>query len=239
MALYFFLSMSGDLAAATDSRAMLKFNLLEKLENPEKVVESVQEFSDLDNLKLLQIKSINRLKNNVQPARYPVLCESCHSKVQINGNSYLPILQGQNQEYLFSKILMFKNNARSFHPYPGFLQALTLNEMMEISLFYANQSSNLKYAVRASAFLIKSDSSNSLNLNLCVECHGVDGNGSAMIPSISGQNENYLGFRIREISGQGSRIHVSHDAPVNCQIPDVNIRQSKQLARQLSTNLDK
>jgi len=165
-------------------------------------------------------------------------CESCHSYQMYTGNGYIPILQGQNLEYLFSKLLMFKNNRRSHHPLGRYLDSLSSQDLMDISYFYAQQLSDLKRDLVSANLSVQTDPVGVASIDECAECHGVSGNGGQLIPAISGQNKNYLSYRIREIADEHSRVHFSSDAPVSCKIKDVNVRQSRQLSSLLSVVVD-
>lgn len=189
-----------------------------------------------------KLKKRSAVKQTVTPALRAKLniCDRCHDAPLHSENSYLPILQGQQVEYLFAKVLSFKANKRSFHPLRPETQALNVEEIMDISLYYANQSSSLQ----KSLILARFDSQQSVKgeevsvLKGCFDCHGSSGNGNHRIPAISGQNENYLGYRIREIASNSSQIHLRSVANVSCNVPDVDLLQSKQLARQLAMVLE-
>ncbi len=49
------------------------------------------------------------------------MCDSCHATALHQGNDYLPVLQGQNREYLYLKIKSFAEDSRSRHPFPAAL----------------------------------------------------------------------------------------------------------------------
>ncbi len=177
------------------------------------------------------------LWNKVRP------CEGCHAFNKYAGNSYLPILQGQNQQYLFSKLLMFKSDRRSRHPLSRYLELLSVADLMDISHFYAEQRSDLKRTlVLATVKRVDkydmTDRRQSALIRDCMECHGIEGNGGRLIPAISGQNRGYLSYRIREIADDRSIVHPGSDVPVSCKIKNVTVRQSRQLANLLAIVVD-
>lgn len=196
-----------------------------------------QDLPDL--LRQLQLKANNELKAEVNPPAIASLCDSCHSRQQQQGNSYLPILQGQNQEYLFGKILLFKSNRQSRHPFPMYSGRLTNDEIMDLSIYYSRQVSDLtKTQVVPVRELGEYADQAELSINACADCHGNDGNGDQLIPAISGQNIRYLMYRIRQISRKESHIHLDTVAAVNCNISEAGLRESEILANQWAMVVD-
>lgn len=199
--------------------------------------------SDLSLLNQLQLKVHSNEEKRQHIWERVQKCESCHAFKLYAGNGYLPILQGQNQEYLYSKLLMFKNNQRSYHPLGRYIEKLSSQDLMDISSFYADQGSDLKRSLVPVDFpqpeqMSKSERQTVVSIQQCSECHAESGNGGQLIPAISGQNKKYLSYRIREIADNSSRVHFDSEAPVSCKIKDVNIRQSRQLASLLSVVID-
>ncbi|MCK5666921.1 MAG: hypothetical protein KAI17_25715, partial [Thiotrichaceae bacterium] len=157
---------------------------------------------ELSLLKQLTLKTHSSEENLQHLWNRVKQCEGCHSLDMYARNGYLPILQGQSLEYLFSKLLMFKNNRRSFHPLGSYLESLSNNDLMDISYFYARQQSDLNRTLVPADIEITFDqqfdrAGQTVSIQSCSECHGVSGNGGQLIPSISGQNKNYLSYRIR------------------------------------------
>jgi cytochrome c553 len=166
-------------------------------------------------------------------------CEQCHSPVMARRNGYLPVLQGQQREYLFSKIMSFKTQRDSRHPFPMYSQKLDWDEVIDIALYYALQPSALRLGLlRIEPGWRQETEEIEHSIAACLECHGNDGNGAGLIPALSGQNPKYLGYRMREISGMGSHVHVYSEAPVSCQIQTINVRQSNQMAARFALVLD-
>ena len=159
------------------------------------------------------------------------LCDQCHSLEMAQNNRYLPLLQGQNRDYLYLKIMSFKRNKKARHPFPMNIQRLSEGDVMEISLYYSDQNSSFADSWASSLFEKNSKPNDIFSLvKRCQHCHGNDGKGMASIPALSGQNVNYLSYRIREISNNDSKVHIYNDELINCDIPDMNIRQSRRLA---------
>lgn len=190
-------------------------------------------------LKQLSLKVQSREKDKMDIWKKVRLCETCHAGNMVNQNGYLPVLQGQNLQYLYSKLLQFKNNRRSHHPLQSYLESLTDDGLMDISNFYSRQDSPLQQVLVLDDFQFVDQRNRLVTLRECAECHGVDGNGDQLVPAISGQNKKYLSYRIREIADNTSRVHLSSNAPVSCNLKDVDIRRSRQLASLLSVVIDK
>ncbi len=220
--------------------AVTSDKLLDQTRIPAEAIElerHQQECPDL--LRQLQLKANNELKTVVHPPAVASLCDSCHSRQQQQGNSYLPILQGQNQEYLFGKILLFKSNRQSRHPFPLYSGRLTNDEIMDLSIYYSRQVSDLtKTQVVPVRELVEYAEQPELSIDGCADCHGNDGNGDQLIPAISGQNIRYLMYRIRQISRKESHIHLDTVAAVNCYISSAGLRESEILAKQWAMVVD-
>lgn len=198
------------------------------------------EINRLDLLKQLRLRAKQQFNIHQSLLRKVSLCDRCHASLLHSQNSYLPILQGQNLDYLFSKILYFKHDKRSFHPLQTVSRELSIDDIMDISLYYANQSSDLKKPMVIENFPnMQSPDLTQESIQSCSECHGSDGNGEQLIPAISGQNENYLSYRIREISRDDSKVHLKSVAVVNCEIAEVDLTGSKRLARIFALVLDR
>lgn len=194
----------------------------------------------VDNLNQLElnINSIYRVRQRIwNKVR---VCENCHAENMHSGNRYLPILQGQNREYLLKKLQTFRWDKKSYHPFPTYTQSLSDDELVDISLFYASQRSRLNKAlVRFGTQTENSISPQILAIDPCLSCHGQEGNGSQVIPVLSGQNPSYLSYRIREIAHNDSRVHRARNELINCSIGEVTIRQSRELANRFAVVVDK
>jgi len=166
-------------------------------------------------------------KNNLSKPELLKLCHVCHNKRAYENNAFLPILSSQNQSYLKSKINLFKNDERNFHPFSRQLSGLSEDDIDYLSFFYANQPSPL-----SGSLVVKN-----VKTKHCLSCHGLDGNGDELIPAISGQNSRYLAYRIREINNKSSNIHTDKSLDINCQLEDVSLSVSNELSRLLSYSI--
>ena len=232
---FYLIYFTAAMAAVNDAAKYVAPKFLTKIERGDST-----EINRLDLLKQLHLRSKQQFNIHQSLLRKVSLCDRCHASLLHSQNSYLPILQGQNLDYLFSKILYFKHDKRSFHPLQTVSQELSIEDIMDISLYYANQSSDLQKAMVIENFPnIQPPDLTLESIQSCSECHGTDGNGERLIPAISGQNENYLSYRIREIASDDSRVHLKSVAVVNCEIAKIDLTGSKRLARILALVLDR
>ena len=233
-----FCGITNSLAALLDKDdASLSLNI----ESPNPPSEGMDSSKDLPGLlHLLHLRAHNEQPVVHQGSKKIQLCETCHAASLNRYNHYLPLLRGQNLEYLFAKIYSFKTDERSKHPFPPYLRSLSNQDIMDISLFYSNQKSGLNKNWVLSELKNTDQAINDkeTGLEICQTCHGSDGKGSQLIPKISGQNKNYLSYRIREIASQSSSIHIDSVAAVKCSISKPGIRESRQMASQLALVLD-
>lgn len=182
-------------------------------------------------LKPTKIETLQQFKGAYPKNLEIPLCDQCHSLEMAQNNRYLPLLQGQNREYLYLKILSFKENRKAHHPFPLNIQRLSENDVMDISLYYANQTSPFADIWASTLYQTYTQPNDIFSLvKRCQHCHGNDGKGMSSIPALSGQNVNYLSYRIREISNNDSKVHIYNETLINCDIPEINIRQSRRLA---------
>ena len=116
-------------------------------------------------------------------------CDVCHQLSASENNQFLPIIQGQNESYLASKIELFKNNKRSFHPFTSYFERLSDADIAMISQYYADAASTLNQPL-----IFAEEKNRNDELIACLKCHGDDGNGGELTPAISGQNMRYLAY---------------------------------------------
>ena len=168
------------------------------------------------------------------------MCDSCHATALHQGNDYLPVLQGQNREYLYLKIKSFAEDSRSRHPFPRVSRSLKPQEMVDLSLYYALQDSRLKLDhVRLATRWQEELQIVESQLSACRECHGQDGNGGGGIPDLSGQNRGYLSYRIRENASRSTPALGQSDESLRCKIEPVSIEQSRHLAAVFGLVIDR
>ncbi len=165
-------------------------------------------------------------------------CDRAHPPDLIASNPTRPVVHGQTRRYLARKNLNFKNDRSAYHPMQAISQSLTLEDIVFISGFYADQNSPLDQGL-VDVRHTGAKATHSIELQTCAQCHGRNGDGAQLIPDISGQNENYLAYRIREIARGESRVHRDDENSVTrCQIRLTHSSDSKLMARILTLALD-
>jgi len=164
------------------------------------------------------------------------LCQTCHATRMHLTNSYLPVLQGQHYNYLLRKIELFQSNRQTRHPFPRYSRALSTGDMTDIASYYAAQPSHLTPLVKNETLfdLIDGQQDSAVSLHKCWSCHGDQTQSDGLIPYISGQNKNYLAYRIREIASHSSNVHITSGSDFSCEVPRLNIHQSRKLAAVLA-----
>ena len=116
-----------------------------------------------------------------------LLCSRCHGE---NGNSVragTPNLAGQNVVYILKQVMKFANGSRVDFVMNDLAKNLTLNDQVNVALFYANAK-----VVPQDVDLLLSDRGEDLFEQNCRHCHGNNGRGSELIPRIAGQKIKYL-----------------------------------------------
>jgi len=126
-----------------------------------------------------------------------VMCSACHN---LDGNSMLPNfpkLAGQGERYLFKQMLDIKSGVRPIVEMTGMLDAMTEQDLEDISAWYSSQKGTIG---AADAALV--DRGQDLyrggkltdGMPACVGCHSPNGEGLdlAVYPKLNGQHAAYI-----------------------------------------------
>lgn len=143
------------------------------------------------------IDAINKGKKSA------AFCRHCHGDGGYSVLGDVPNLASQNAAYLAEQMNKLADGRRKSEFMEGMIKALTLEERVNIALFYASQPSpatTVKNASQAAA-------GKRLYLKICISCHGSNGAGTNKIPRIAGQQSQYLQDSLKRYrSSSGERI---------------------------------
>ena len=154
------------------------------------------------------------------------VCIACHGA---DGNSPLainPKLAGQNAAYLVKQLQEFKSGERQNPVMMGMAAALTDEDMLNVSAFYASQKSNGGAAAADKVALgerIYRGGIADKGVAACTACHGPTGSGisTSGFPAVSGQHADYIEVQLNNFA-EGKR---ANDA--NRMMRDIAAKLSK------------
>lgn len=130
-------------------------------------------------------------------------CRHCHGDGGYSVTGDVPNLARQNAAYMAEQMNKLADGRRKSAFMEGLIKALTLDERVNIALFYANQpapSTSIKNPRLVA-------DGKQLYDKICFSCHGTNGTGTNKIPRIAGQQVQYLEDSLKRYrSGDGVRI---------------------------------
>ena len=130
-------------------------------------------------------------------------CRHCHGEGGYSVVEDVPNLASQNAAYMAEQMNKLADGRRKSEFMEGLIRALSLEERVNIALFFANQpppTTSVKNAQQAAE-------GKQLYQKICINCHMANGGGTNKIPRIAGQQSQYLqGSLKRYRSGSGERI---------------------------------
>ncbi len=115
-------------------------------------------------------------------------CGHCHGE---NGNSkrdYIPNLASQNPVYLFRQFEKFANGERKDYVMSELAKVLTLDDRINIAIYYSQQQVEPKPSVNAE---LEQQGAQLYN-KVCFSCHGRSGQGMEEMPRLAGQPASYI-----------------------------------------------
>ena len=120
--------------------------------------------------------------------RVAAVCANCHGDKGHSSSAELPVLAGQNPDYLVEQVRKYIDGRRRNMFMEGMLKALSRDETAGMVLYYAVQTADPQpnqppaLVEQGRAYYAK----------VCVACHGVDGRGTAHMPRLAGQHPGYV-----------------------------------------------
>ena len=130
-------------------------------------------------------------------------CESCHGPGGDSKVTTTPRLNGQQAEYITSRLKVLATATSSPHAQTGMFKTLPAqNDIAKIAQYFAGQSpTSPKPGARAAdGKLIYEKGQAADNVIACSQCHGANGEGHDTTPRIAGQHGDYLKAQIRLFS---------------------------------------
>lgn len=115
-------------------------------------------------------------------------CGYCHGETGNSRRDHVPNLAGQNAAYLFRQFEKFRSGERTDYVMTQLAKSLTLDERVNIALFYAAQTVEPRPAVDPKL----QAAGLALFQQVCFSCHGRQGEGVESMPRLAGQPESYV-----------------------------------------------
>jgi cytochrome c553 len=126
----------------------------------------------------------------------------------------VPILGGQNQQYLENALHAYKKGDRHFDTMHAITASLSDQDIADIADYFAG--TPLKPTGKTAADMPKAAA-------LCTSCHGTDGVAVAVIyPSLAGQHEDYLERALDEYQKGGRKNLVMKTLAANLKRDDID-----------------
>lgn len=131
------------------------------------------------------------------------ICSACHNP---DGNSMIPTfpkLAGQGKHYLYKQMQDIKKGDRPVPEMTGMLDALSDQDLKDISAWYASQKGSVGYAaeelVERGEALFRGGKLED-GMPACTGCHSPDGSGmdAALYPKLSGQHADYIAKQLTD-----------------------------------------
>ena len=134
-----------------------------------------------------------------------VVCNHCHKD---NHDSSIPKIAGQHENYIVEQLLAYRNGQRKDKIMETVISRLKhRDDIYDLAAYYAS----LPVALDINLAGQKNPLGHEVfeNKIRCYQCHGAKGGGNPLaepiIPSIAGQNKDYIVKRLMEFQSQNSR----------------------------------
>lgn len=152
-----------------------------------------------------QLKSTLTDKKKLESAlqsgqRQAAFCFSCHGEHGISLQPEVPNLAGQPAAYLLEQIRRFGDGRRRDPFMQGLLKAMSDGEKLNIALYFSAQKLGPTDAGTGNP-----EAGRAIYKQRCENCHGANGRGNDMMPTVASQKVTYLAkslTRYRDRSGE-------------------------------------
>lgn len=130
-------------------------------------------------------------------------CANCHGEGGNSNYPDVPNLAGQNPSYLLEQIHKFADGRRRNEFMQGLIKALSDEDKINVSVYYASMNVKPAAAVNKAAVAQGRD----LFHRICQRCHGEAGRGNHKIARLAGQKYEYVAKSLKRYrDGTGERI---------------------------------
>lgn len=147
------------------------------------------------------------------------LCGYCHGKDGNSTRSHIPNLAEQTPVYLFTAFEKFASGERNDFVMSKAATMLTLDDRVNIALFYGMQKVKHKEAVDPSLH----DLGEAKFTKICSACHGAKGEGNDDMPRLAGQPAEFVRQSLKLFRAGGEHRPGSLMIPIAKQLSDADI----------------
>lgn len=147
------------------------------------------------------------------------LCGYCHGKDGNSTRSHIPNLAEQTPVYLFTAFEKFASGERNDFVMSKAATMLSLDDRVNIALFYGMQKVKQKEAVDPSLH----DLGETKFTQICSACHGTSGEGNDDMPRLAGQPAEYVRQTLTLFRAGGEHRPGSLMIPIAKQLSDADI----------------
>lgn len=137
------------------------------------------------------------------------LCQYCHGKDGNSVKNNIPNLAEQNPIYLLTQFEYFRNDKRKNKVMNELAKGLTVEERINIALYYASQDVSYPADANVNSGIYKQGEK--VYNQVCINCHGVKGKGQQSLPRVAGQKQAFL---ISTLSNYKNNRGVRPDSPM-------------------------
>lgn len=124
------------------------------------------------------------------------VCANCHGDKGHSSSELIPVLAGQNPDYLIEQARKYVDGRRRNVFMEGVLKALSVDETAGMAMFYAVQPADPQ-PDQSPALVEKG---RQYFVKICIACHGADARGSAHMPRLAGQHPGYVLASLKHFS---------------------------------------
>lgn len=143
------------------------------------------------------------------------VCKYCHGEDGNSKRDYIPNLAEQNPKYLLKQFEMFASKQRDNKIMSELAQRLTIEDRVNISLFYSSQKVKTGPALPPEQLSKGKD----IFQARCSTCHGSNGHGQEILPRIASQPTEYLK---RTLNSYRTNPNFRPDSPMQSIVTAVN-----------------